>query len=167
LAISVGVANVSCKRCAATNNMCGFTVAGGSIALDGCASTYNTLRGLYAEGGGHFTATQEPTFIGASGEMGICLANNSSMAVQAGIPQGYVLNEANDAYGIWLTSGGTLSFSNTLCAFYAYDNGLLQTSKYDVYVTNFGLVNSSGCVTGSRIFNATPGVMRSDGGLIN
>jgi hypothetical protein len=165
--ISAGAVRTLCTHCASTNNMVGFIVAGGTLIMNGCASSYNTFRGIWADGGGNFAVYQEPTFVGGNGEMGICIATNSGIGVTAGIPQGYILTEANDMWGIWLVAGGTLNFSNVYCSLYAYDNGLTQTSKYDVVVNNFGLANSNVCITGSRIFNATPGTMRADGGLIN
>jgi hypothetical protein len=161
------VANVACEFCAATYNQSGFVAsANGSYVLRGCVSNYHSFRGIWIESGA-VTFVLDPTFVGGCTREGIALANNGYGAVQGGQPMGFVLCHQNDDVGLICYGGGGLAFSSSQCNMWLQGNGLASPTHYDVVVQNYGLVNSSACITGTRIFNSPVGVINSTGGLIN
>lgn len=165
-AIAVG-ATVVADACASTYNQNGFTSgAAGNLVCRGCASSYHAVRGIWVESG-NLVFVYEPSFIGGCQGEGIILSSNGTMAVIASVPPGYVFCHKNQGPGLYCVAGGSLSFSNTTCTLWLQDNYLSQATHFDVVVVNYGLVNGSVCIVGSRIFNSPVGVINSTGGLIN
>ena len=160
-------ADVNCESCASTYNQSGFFAGGnGYFGFRGCVSSLNSYRGVWIEGAGA-SFVYEPSYIAGSGDVGILIANNGTIGIAASIPPGYVFCHQNDWYGLWCIGGGSLAFSNANCTLLLQSNSLTQVTKYDIVVQNYGLVNSSVCVVGSRIFNSPVGTINSSGGLIN
>jgi len=89
------------------------------------------------------------------------------MTVFSYIPPGYVYCHQNDGNGVWLYGSGNLAFSNATCTLSMQGNTLGSATHYDVVAQNYGLVNGSVCIVGTRIFNSPVGVINSTGGLIN
>lgn len=166
-------ADCGLESCASTYNQNGFIAAGnGNAYFVGCAATYSTVRNIWVEGGGNVSFARDPTYVaggfalGSGLGEGITVAGGGTAGIQAGIPPGYVFCHKNDGTGLWCTSGGMLSFSNTTCTLWLQDNQQVVSTHYDVVVNNFGLVNGSVCIVGTRIFNSPVGVINSSGGLM-
>jgi hypothetical protein len=104
----------------------------------------------------------EPSYIAGNGD-GLAIGSGGSGDFGATIPPAYVFIHRNTNVGVNLSSRGSIAFGSSNTTLEAYYNG----TNGDVYVSNFGLANNNARITGTRIFNATPGVMKSDGGLIN
>ena len=167
-------ADCGCDSCASTYNQSGFTVSGnGNLSLVGCAATYSTLRNIWVEGTGSVDFYREPTYVaggwvlGSGAGEGIVLNNGGTGAIIAGIPPGYVFCHKNDGPGLLCLGGGMLAFSNTTCTLWLQGNQQSVATHYDVVVQNYGLVNGSVCIIGTRIFNSPVGTINSTGGLIN
>jgi hypothetical protein len=114
------------------------------------------------EGGGVIGFLMEASYLAGNSE-GLVISNGSYGGFGASIPPAYVFLHRNTNHGLICSSRGSVAFGSGNVYLNAQYNGTYG----DVYVMNFGLVNNNAQIIGSRIFNATPGVMKSDGGLIN
>jgi hypothetical protein len=158
--------NLYLKHCAATYNMCGFVVSVGSIALDGCSVTDCWFRGLWCETGS-FSVIYSATYC-CGNNQGVVISSNGNIGIVATYPNpGVLYIYRNDGWGIWVTHGGGMNFTSSICWVYVFQNNLSTTPQYDVVASNFGKVSSSAQISGSRIFNLPVGTVGANGGLIN
>lgn len=160
-------AAVSCDSCATTYNQIGWTSGvNGNIYMRNCSSSYESFRGIWVQSGNAAFGNEGCTVAGCTGQ-GLVVAANGTLAVLATIPAGYLFVHNNDSYGLWCTGGGSIHFGSASATLHLQTNNLSEATHYDIVVQNYGLVNSSACVIGSRIFNSPVGVINSSGGLIN
>lgn len=164
--LAVNGGGVTAEWCAVTYCQNGFVVGSATLSMNGCASTYHDwFRSIWVEGG-TIGFVYDPTYSGGNYQ-GLVVSNNGKVGIFASIPKGYLFIQYNNHWGAWMHAGGSMSFSTPQCTVQAQNNSLSLPIKYDVVVTNYGIVSGSEGIIGSRIFNTPVGVINSSGGLIN
>lgn len=156
-------ANVNFSNCVSTYNMIGFAGNGGAV-FSTCAATDCYLRGFWAQGSGASFGFEGYCTVSGINESALAAGSNASLTVGL---TGYVLSAYNFGAGLTCGGGGSLAFSGPSSTLNMQANYQGGSGGYDAIVYNFGLINNSNRIVGSRIFNAPIGIITSSGGLIN
>ena len=121
----------------------GFTIGGGNMMLNGCASSYNAADrcGLTAAA---IAASAIPSGIGASLAGWAWSWPTTGLGVISTWPSaGYLCVQNNDHYRIWAVNQANIAFSSTICYIWAQNNGLGLGVRYDLVLQNLALFSSN------------------------
>jgi len=161
--------NVEIYNCTASNNNNGITISTGQATGAALGFTNNLQFGIWiAFGGMAYLAPLEVgtkwVFVAGNGNQGINCGGNSQLVVTGNYPgsppaayYAFLWCVWNSSYGLGLDLKSYLLMGTT--------NGFLAQSNvtYDIGMFNLSNIDGLGNVTGTRIFNFTPGVLTGNG----